>query len=135
MNILVVGLSHKTAPVAIRERVAFEPTDMQGPLHRLLALPAIAEAVIVSTCNRVEIYATSRDTENAISQIKRYLSETHALDSAELDKHLYDYQGSDAIHHVFGLPPASTQWSSASRRFSDRSKRLMATPVSLKQSA
>ncbi len=101
MNILVVGLSHKTAPVAIRERVAFAPTEMQGPLHQLLALPAIAEAVIVSTCNRVEIYATSRDAESGIAQIKRFLAEFHAIDSEELDNHLYDCQGSAAIHHVF----------------------------------
>lgn len=101
MNILVVGLSHKTAPVAMRERVAFAPTAMQAPLHQLLALPAIAEAVIVSTCNRVEVYATSRDAESAIAQIKRFLAEFHALDSVELDQHLYDRQGSDAIHHVF----------------------------------
>ncbi len=101
MNILVVGLSHKTAPVAIRERIAFAPTAMQGPLQQLLALPAIAEAVIVSTCNRVEIYATSRDAESGIAQIKRFLAEFHAIDSEELDKHLYDCQGSKAIHHVF----------------------------------
>ncbi|MDO9081328.1 MAG: glutamyl-tRNA reductase, partial [Desulfuromonadales bacterium] len=74
MNILVVGLSHKTAPVAVRERVAFAPTAMERPLHELLALPAISEAIIVSTCNRVELYATSREPEAAISQMRRFLT-------------------------------------------------------------
>jgi len=101
MNILVVGLSHKTAPVHIRERVAFSPTAMQEPLQQLLALPAIAETVIVSTCNRVEIYATSRDAEGAVAQIKHFLSSFHKIEAEELQPHLYDLSGSEAIHHLF----------------------------------
>ena len=101
MNILVVGLSHKTAPVHIRERVAFAPTAMEEPLQQVLALPSVAETVIVSTCNRVEIYATSRDAEGAVAQIKRFLSEFHKIDIDELDQHLYDHCGSEAIHHLF----------------------------------
>ncbi len=101
MNILVVGLSHKTAPVHIRERVAFAPTAMQEPLHQLLTLPSIAETVVVSTCNRVEIYATSRDTESAVAQIRRFLSEFHNIEPDELNPHLYDYSGGEAIHHLF----------------------------------
>jgi glutamyl-tRNA reductase len=101
MNILVVGLSHKTAPVDIRERVAFAPTEMEKPLQQLLALPAVAEAVIVSTCNRVEIYATSRDAEGAIGQIKRFLSEFHNIAIDDLEPHLYDRCGGEAIHHLF----------------------------------
>ena len=53
MNIIVVGLSHKTAAVEIREKVAFAPTQMEKPLKAVVALPDITEAVIVSTCNRV----------------------------------------------------------------------------------
>jgi glutamyl-tRNA reductase len=101
MNIIVVGLSHKTAPVHIREQVAFAPTGMQKPLHQVLGLPAVAEAVIVSTCNRVEIYATSRDTEGAVAQIKRFLADFHKMDIDELDPHLYDQSGKEAIHHLF----------------------------------
>ena len=70
MNIIVVGLSHKTAPVEMRERVAFAPTAMEKPLREMLALPAIAEGVIVSTCNRVELYATSRDAEAGMAQLQ-----------------------------------------------------------------
>ena len=101
MNIIVVGLSHKTAPIDIREKVAFAPTAMQEPLHQAVALPAVAEAVIVSTCNRVEIYATSRDVEGCIVQLKRFIADFHSLSLEELESHLYDYQGEEAIHHVF----------------------------------
>jgi len=101
MNIIVVGLSHKTAPVEIRERVAFAPTAMEKPLRELLALPAVNEGVIVSTCNRVEFYVASRETDVAISQVKRFLAEYHGIALSELENHLYDYQGNDAIRHVF----------------------------------
>jgi glutamyl-tRNA reductase len=101
MNILVVGLSHKTAPVAVRERVAFAPTAMERPLHELLALPAISEAIIVSTCNRVELYATSREPEAAISQMRRFLTSYHGLEAGSLDENLYEHQGEEAIRHVF----------------------------------
>jgi len=101
MNILVVGLSHKTAPVDIRERVAFAPTAMDAPLKQVTALPAIAEAVIVSTCNRVEIYACSRDPETACSQLRRFLADYHKIPQEELEAHLYEHTGSAAIHHVF----------------------------------
>jgi len=101
MNILVVGLSHKTAPVEIRERVAFAPTAMERPLHELIALPAVTEGIIVSTCNRVELYATSREPDAAISQMRRFLTTYHQLDPESLDANLYEYQGEEAIRHVF----------------------------------
>jgi glutamyl-tRNA reductase len=101
MNILVVGLSHKTAPVDIRERVAFAPTAMEAPLKQVVGLPAVAEAVIVSTCNRVEIYACSRDPEAACSQLRHFLAEYHNIPADELNPHLYEHCGGEAIHHVF----------------------------------
>ncbi len=101
MNILVVGLSHKTAPVSIRERVAFPPTAMEKPLHEMRALPSINEAVIVSTCNRVELYATSNQPDVGIHQLKSFFASYHGMDLEELESHLYDYQGADAIRHVF----------------------------------
>lgn len=100
MNIVVVGLSHKTAPVEIREKVAFAPTQMEAPLRRMLALPEISEAVIVSTCNRVELYAVSRNPEAAVLELKRFLAEHHRLLMEQLAPHLYDYEGEDAIRHV-----------------------------------
>jgi glutamyl-tRNA reductase len=101
MNIIVVGLSHKTAAVEIREKVAFAPTQMEKPLSAVLALPDITEAVIVSTCNRVEIYATTRDVAGGMARLKRFLADYHGLDLEMLDSHLYSYHGEDATRHVF----------------------------------
>ncbi|TYO99315.1 glutamyl-tRNA reductase [Geothermobacter ehrlichii] len=101
MNIIVVGLSHHTAPVEIRERVAFAPEAMEEPLKQVLALPEIAETIIVSTCNRVEIYATTRDAEAGIAVLRRFLARYHGLADEVLAPHLYDYQGAEAIRHVF----------------------------------
>ena len=101
MNIIVVGLSHKTAAVEIREKVAFAPTQMEKPLHALIALPDITEAVIVSTCNRVEIYATTRDIAGGMARLKRFLADYHNISLETLEPHLYSYHGEAATRHVF----------------------------------
>ncbi|ORJ62164.1 glutamyl-tRNA reductase [Geothermobacter hydrogeniphilus] len=101
MNIIVVGLSHHSAPVEIREKVAFSPNDMQRPLRQVFDLPDIGEAMIVSTCNRVEIYATSRDPDAGIAGLRRFMADFHQLSQDDLQPHLYDYQGEEAIRHVF----------------------------------
>ncbi len=100
MKIIVVGLSHKTAPVNIREKVAFPPDKMEEPLRQLLELPSISEALIVSTCNRVELYAVSRQPEAAITELKKFLADFHSLDSSALSEHLYNFEGTEAIRHV-----------------------------------
>lgn len=101
MNIIVVGLSHKTAPVEIRERVAFSPTAMEKPLRQVADLPGITEGLIVSTCNRVEIYAVSREAEAGVDRLRRFMADFHGLTLDQLDSHLYDFQGEEAIRHVF----------------------------------
>lgn len=101
MNIIVVGLSHKTAAVEIREKVAFSPNLIEKPLRDLVALDDIVEGVIVSTCNRVEIYATTHDIAGGISRIKRFLADHHRISLESLDPHLYSYHSEAAIRHVF----------------------------------
>jgi glutamyl-tRNA reductase len=101
MNIVVVGLSHKTATVEIREKVAFAPTQMEKPLRELLALDDITEGIIVSTCNRVEIYATTRDIAGGMARIKRFLADYHHIPMDALEPHLYSHHGEAAIRHVF----------------------------------
>jgi glutamyl-tRNA reductase len=101
MNIVVMGLSHKTASVDIREKVAFAPTHMDKPLRELMALPDIGEGVIVSTCNRVEIYATTHDVAGGMARLKRFLADYHSLALETLEPHLYSYYGEAAIRHVF----------------------------------
>src|SRR5690242_6460586 len=101
MNIIVVGLSHKTASVEIRERVAFSPNQIEKPLRELVALDSIVEGVIVSTCNRVEIYATTRDIAGGIARIKRFMADYHRIPFETLETHLYSYHSEAAIRHVF----------------------------------
>jgi glutamyl-tRNA reductase len=101
MNIVVVGLSHKTAPVEVREKVAFAPTHMEEPLNTLVSLEDITEGVIVSTCNRVEIYATTQDIAAGTARIKRFFADYHKVDIEKLEQHFYSYHGEEAIKHVF----------------------------------
>lgn len=101
MNIIVIGLSHKTATVEIREKVAFSPNLIEKPLHDLIALDDIIEGVIVSTCNRVEIYATTRDIAGGISRVKRFMADHHCIPMETLEPYLYSYHSESAIRHVF----------------------------------
>ena len=101
MNIVVVGLSHKTANVEIREKLAFSPIKMEKPLGALLAIDGITEGVIVSTCNRVEIYVTTRDIAGGIARVKRFLADYHNFPLDTLEQHVYSLHGEDAIRHVF----------------------------------
>jgi glutamyl-tRNA reductase len=101
MHIVIVGLSHKTAPVEIRERLAFAPTAMERPLRQLLELPTVAEGLIVSTCNRVELCVTTKEPDAAIAALRRFLAEYHEITNDEINDNLYDYQGEEAIRHLF----------------------------------
>ena len=101
MHIVIVGLSHKTASVEIGERLAFAPTAMERPLRKLLELPPVAEGLIVSTCNRVELCAATKEPDAAIAAMHRFLAEYHEIPPGEIDEHMYDYQGEDAIRHLF----------------------------------
>jgi len=101
MHIVIVGLSHKTAPVEIRERLAFAPTAMERPLRQMLELPTVAEGLIVSTCNRVELCAATKEPEAAMAALRRFLAEYHEVSSEEIQANLYSYQGEEAIRHLF----------------------------------
>jgi glutamyl-tRNA reductase len=101
MHIVVVGLSHHTAPVEIRERLAFAPTAMEKPLRQVVELPIVGEALIVSTCNRVELYAATKEPDAAVAALRHFLADYHGIPLEEIEQHLYDYQGEDAIRHLF----------------------------------
>jgi len=101
MKIIVVGLNHKTADVDVREKLAFNSEKLEQGLLRIRQLPGIDEAIVLSTCNRVEIYSNVKDPEKAFDAIKTFLSDFHGLDSAALQRSLYLHQDRDAVKHVF----------------------------------
>ncbi|UCG78215.1 MAG: glutamyl-tRNA reductase [Nitrospirota bacterium] len=101
MNIIVVGLNHETAPVEVREKLAFDGPKLKGGLDALCELSEVTEAVILSTCNRVEMYANVKDKERATDEIKDFLEKFHDIKSDDLGRSLYIYNGSTAVQHVF----------------------------------
>lgn len=101
MYIVMLGLSHGTAPVHVRERVAFAERDLPASLNRLFARPGIYEAAILSTCNRTEIYVVATDAARGRAEVGHFLMEDKGLDRQLLEDHCYAYDGRDAVVHLF----------------------------------
>ena len=100
MHIAVIGLSHRTAPVEIRERLSIPEQSMEASLQKLRADDDVLEASILSTCNRLEIYALLRHPEQGISAVGRFLSSHSGLDVEELSPHLFTFHHEEAIAHL-----------------------------------
>ncbi len=103
MEILIVGLSHKTAPLEIREKVSFAETALPDGIKALVACPTVSEGLIVSTCNRVEIYTAvpKRSVDKAREEISQFLSDQHEVPRDKLDPHLYILAGEESVQHIF----------------------------------
>ena len=102
MHIVVVGLSHKTAPVEIREKLAVPESRMGEALTRLCSYQGVREGVLLSTCNRVEVYAVVDEIESGYGGIQDFLADAHlSLSSEQLTPHIYWHQGDRAISHLF----------------------------------
>lgn len=101
-QIVIVGLNHRSAPIEVRETVAFENSYLKGALGRLLAIPSIQEGVILSTCNRVEVVAAVAENAPAFADIKVFLA-AHAAGRSDngFEEHLYAYHGPEAVRHLF----------------------------------
>ena len=101
-EIVIVGLNHRSAPIEVRESVAFENGYVRDALVRLHGYPAVQESVILSTCNRVEVVAAVSYAETACHDMKLFLDEQRAGHGASsLEDHLYTYRGADAVRHLF----------------------------------
>jgi len=101
-EIVIVGLNHRSAPIEVRESVAFENAYLRDALARLHNYPSIDEGVILSTCNRVEVVAAAADRRTAVNEISGFLSEQKAHRSlGAIDEHIYSYHGADAVRHLF----------------------------------
>lgn len=101
MDILVIGLNHKTAPIEIREKVAFDGPKLDEALNILKNSGVIKENIILSTCNRVEIYAGVNNVDEGSESIKSFLADFHKVPRDLLDKSLYIHKGQDGIRHIY----------------------------------
>jgi len=101
MKILTIGLNHKSASVETRERLAFSGPRLEEGVLGLKTLPEIDEAAILSTCNRVELYAASRNVDSAGEKIIDFLASFHSLPRTSFEKSLYLHTGTAAVRHVF----------------------------------
>src|SRR5262245_14555086 len=97
MQLALVGVSHKTAPVEVRERLAFNDDALRQALTSLVGRQDVTEAIILSTCNRVEVVAESPDDR----LIREFLCEFHQIAPEAVSKHLYSFRNVDVIRHVF----------------------------------
>ena len=101
MKLLLTGLNHRTAPVEVRERIAFEEHAIPAALASLRRCPGLLEGMILSTCNRVEIAATLDDEADAGVAVETFLAQSRSVERAWMVPYLYRYDGPDAIRHLF----------------------------------
>jgi glutamyl-tRNA reductase len=101
MRFLLTGISYHTAPVEVRERLAFADEEIPEALTRLVDGAVVGEAMIVSTCNRVEIVATASSLDDALQRLRCFLGEWRSIEVTRLEPHLYTRTDREAVHHLF----------------------------------
>ena len=99
MNLLIVGLNHRSAPVEVRERLAFPKPQMGEATCQLLGSVPLHEAAIISTCNRVEIYVLTSNLTAARAGVRQFVHEYHRLTDS-VDPHLYEFADHDCVTHL-----------------------------------
>ncbi|MDH3197543.1 MAG: glutamyl-tRNA reductase [Candidatus Krumholzibacteria bacterium] len=103
MMILAVGHNHETAPVSVRERFAFSGENLPAALEGVRGCRSVTESVILSTCNRNEIYTVVEDPEVARADIAEFLHDFHQVERELLRDSLYHYEQEGAVEHLFGV--------------------------------
>jgi glutamyl-tRNA reductase len=98
MRFQLIGVNHNSAPVEVRERLAIPESRLPDTCRDLSAYPGIEEGMVISTCNRVEIVT---HTTNGAANLRGFLHDYFHLDPQELDPHLYEYRGKEAVRHLF----------------------------------
>lgn len=101
MRFFLTGLSHRTAPVDVRERLAFPTGEVEASLRVLKQEPGIREGIILSTCNRVELAVTADGAADARAFAAAFLARVRQVSPDWLRPYLYDYEGRDAVRHLF----------------------------------
>ncbi|MDA3131478.1 glutamyl-tRNA reductase [Atlantibacter subterraneus] len=100
MTLLALGINHKTAPISLRERVTFSPETLDQALESLLAQPMVQGGVVLSTCNRTELYLSVEQQDDLHERLVRWLCDYHQLDEAEVRNSLYWHHDNDAVSHL-----------------------------------
>ncbi|MEU3495488.1 glutamyl-tRNA reductase [Kitasatospora cineracea] len=103
MSLLVVGLSHRTAPVGVLERAALTGDSPTRVLHEAAASATVAEAALVNTCNRIELYADVDKFHAGVAELSQLLAGHSGVDLDELTPHLYVHYEDRAVHHLFSV--------------------------------
>jgi glutamyl-tRNA reductase len=98
-KIAILSVNHQLAPVEVRERVAFSPNELSNALKQFNSIQGIEACVILSTCNRSEIYSIV-DDDNAQQILSDYLATTHNIAREKLDPYLVYFEGDDALKHI-----------------------------------
>ncbi len=103
MSVLVLGMSHRTAPIEVLERASLDTDDGVKLSHKVLESPHISESVVISTCNRVEVYVEAERFHGAIEELSRLFAEHAGLGREELVHHLYVHYDDAAVAHLFSV--------------------------------
>ncbi|HKF37592.1 MAG TPA: glutamyl-tRNA reductase, partial [Ktedonobacteraceae bacterium] len=101
MHIVLVGVDHTSAPIALRERLVCSPRQVPQVLQAMRQV--VQECVLLSTCNRMEVYAVCSDVEAGHVQLLQILSDASKITPAELDAHCYHFADGQAVAHLFGV--------------------------------
>ncbi len=100
MTLTLIGVNHKTAPIALREKIAIGRGELADTTRALAAVPGVSECMIVSTCNRVELISIVEGDEVPVAA---FLSRHFGIDASVIAPHLYEYRGNDAVSHLFRM--------------------------------
>lgn len=101
MSFVVIGLNHATAPLDVLEQVTVAPDDLDKALHDLSLRPYVSEGVVLSTCNRTEVYILAERFHGAFQDVRDFLAQISSLPPERLNDHLYTFYDDQAIEHLF----------------------------------
>jgi glutamyl-tRNA reductase len=100
MTLALIGVNHKTAPLALREKIAIQRAELPDTTRALAAMPGVSECMIVSTCNRVEMLAA---VDNPTIELADFIAQHFGVDAAEILPHIYQYRDREAVEHLFRM--------------------------------
>ena len=101
MNLALIGINHRTAPVEVRERMHIPEPRLAQAISDLIHREGIHEGLILSTCNRVEVMTSAEDSVDAEPLIQQFLADHHQLDLGPYQRFFYRYQQQEVVHHLF----------------------------------